>query len=295
MDLTVAYITSRVDPKIEWFFDSLDRQTRPGPERVVVVDFHKDDRPLDVRGAIHVAPKPNVWQGKHRLTKEDWFAAANARNTALCLAPDGFLAYVDDVSVLMPGWLDAVRRAMAGNYIVLGAYKKVQRLEVDLGIVRSYQDYSTDSRLGHSPDGRMLGCGGSWLFGCSLAGPVEWFLTVNGWPEMSDGLSFEDVLMGFALQNNGFPMQYDPKMLTFESEEAHHNGKVFRRTDKGVSPNDKSHAALNIAKISKDFPNYFGEGGIRRVREAVLRGEPFPIQQIPENDWFDGQFIRDMV
>lgn len=122
--LTIAYMTNRREPRVDWFFASLARELSTaaagelGNLRCVVVDFWADESgrraafaalaPAGVE-LVHVPPKPTVWQGPHRLTGRDYFAAASARNTALCLAPDGWIAYVDDLSVLMPGWLAACR------------------------------------------------------------------------------------------------------------------------------------------------------------------------------------------
>jgi hypothetical protein len=137
--LTVSYFTSRKEPKLNWFLWSLSREL--GADftnvRIVIVDLWAqamDDwtqadvdarmrevgvlaghLQMPVHQFFHVPPKPNVWNGAHRLTKVNWFAASNARNTAICLAPDGFIAFVDDVSVLRPGWGNAVRRAMDGD------------------------------------------------------------------------------------------------------------------------------------------------------------------------------------
>lgn len=41
-------------------------------------------------------------------------------------------------------------------------------------------------------------------------------------------------------------------------------------------------------------PNYYGEGGLRAVRNRVLNGEPFPIIQVPDADWFDGQLLKEI-
>lgn len=300
MSLTLAYMTGRHDPKIEWFFDSLLAQPGQQPDRIIIVDFFCDERPnwaAELYGAkfpdgwpwqvTHVAPKPTVWQGPHRLTKDHWWAMSNARNTALCLAPDGWIAYVDDLSVLLPGWLQSVREAMAGNYVVYGAYKKVNKLVVENGLVKSYEEHSKDSRLPLSSGG-PVSVAGSCLFGCSLAGPVEAFLSVNGWPEdLCDGLGFEDCIMGHAMGNrNEWAFRYDPRMMTLESEEHHghrHSDMVFRHEDFGQSPNDKSHAVLGIGRSSNYFPN---SCNIREVRAAALRGEPFPIMQNPRHEWY---------
>jgi hypothetical protein len=299
MSLTVCYLTGRRDPKIDWFFDSLAIQAGPKPDRVIVVDFFHDERPdwLQARASSgpwsvqHVSPKPTVWQGPHRLTKDHWWAMSSARNTGLCLAPDGWLAYVDDLSVLMPGWLQSVWDAMSGNYVVYGAYKKVNKLVVEAGRVVNYEEFSKDSRLPMAPMGQPVSCAGHVLFGCSLAAPVEAYLSVNGWPEdLCDGLGFEDCMMGHAMGNrNQWAFRYDPRMMTLESEEHHghrHSDMVFRHEDYGQSPNDKSHSVLSIGRASNWFPNSFADGGIRKIRADVLRGEPFPIMQNPRHEWY---------
>lgn len=301
--LTIVYVSNRRRPRFNWFATSIYNETRFFENiSFVVVDFYAIDRPLDGRfhpsitDTIWVPPKPNVWNGRYRLTQENWFAASNARNTGLCYAKNGWIAYVDDVSVLMPGWLNCVRDAMAGNYIVCGAYKKVKKLQVDMGNVVTYEEFpgGVDSRWNLAQSDPWP-CAGQWLFGCSLAAPVEALLTVNGWDENCDGLGSEDYCMGIRLQNAGYTFRYDRRMLTLESEEAHFEDQPFRRTDKGVSPNDKSHAILKMALESKFAPNYFGEGGIRALRDRVIFGQPFPIVQVPDKDWFDGQPIAEMI
>lgn len=299
--ITLCYLTSRRDSKVQWWWDSLLLQIKPEDEiHVIIVDFYAKENPIiwenpKVKSLRHVQPKPNVWQGEHRLTKENWFAAANARNTGLCLCATDWIAYCDDLSVLWPTWLEEVRKSQAGNYIALGAYKKVKNLNVDQGRIVSFDEFASglDSRLRHTGD--VVSCGGDWMYGCSLAGPTEAFLSVNGWPEANDGLSFEDVCMGICLGNtNRFSFRYVKAMLTLESEEHHYIEKPMIRSDFGVSPKDKSHAALNIAKSSKWFPNYFDGSGIRGLRERVLKGEPFPICQIPDRCWFTGRLLAEL-
>lgn len=302
--LTIAYMTSRMEPHIEWFLDSLtnERKNDSGDISLVIVDFYAKDRlgfgvtlPSFVK---HVQPMPSVWQGEHRLTKQNWFAAANARTTSLCYAPDGWIVYIDDLSVLMPGWLQSVREAMAGNYIACGAYQKVKGLVVENGEVETFAYFPAgeDNRLKHVIQD-VTPCEGNWLYGCSLAAPVEALLSVNGWPiDLCDGHGFEDVCMGIVLKNAGYDIRYDTRMVTYESEEDHHKEPAFIRKDfhwdKGVvveggnGRTDKSHRALNIALKSKHFPNSFGEGGIRALRQKILAGEPFPIPTSPQHEWY---------
>ena len=107
-------------------------------------------------------------------------------------------------------------------------------------------------------------------------------------------MGFEDVMTGYALHNSGAQLYYCPEMMTLESEEGHFSGPPMRRSDYGISPNDCSHAALCIAQGSKFFPNSFGEGGIRELRQRTLAGEPFPIRRIPEHHWWTGVHLSEL-
>jgi hypothetical protein len=313
--LTIAYFTSRRMPMFEWFADSLNRETGGNYDgiRIVVVDRHVDreDRRTEIKGALcrwlpanpdfwHVAPKPTVWQGPGRLTKEDWFAASNARNTAICLAPDGHIAFVDDLSVLMPGWFAAVRRAIDGPAlrITCGAYRKVRDLVVDGGNVVSFTDHpgGIDNRFALGNDERPVACEGNWMYGCSLVARIEAFLSINGFPEAwCDGMGFEDCIAGIMLEKQGYEFVYDRRMLTYESDELHGQLPVMKRSDFGLSPNDKSHAVLNAARNGNGWhPNYFGDDGLRGLRARILAGDPFPPAAIPEHEWFSGTRLSEL-
>lgn len=320
--LTIAYFTSRKEPMFDWFFLGLDRQLTGNYEeiRVVIVDFWAQAMPsegwtttdVEVRRSatfsafqgpsdqlFHVAPKPTVWQGPARLTKENWWAASNARNTAICLAPDGWIAFVDDLSVFDKDWFTEVQLAMEGDpqIITLGSYEKVKALQVAGGDVLSCKSFKggMDSRIQHCATNGPRSCGGEWLFGCSLLAPVQAWLDVNGFDEACDGLSFEDVIAGVRLENAGYKFQYRPRMKTFESEERHHGeGACFKRSDYGVSPKDKSHAILEIARASKRAPNWFGDEGIAGLREKILQGRKFPRVSIPDREWFTGKPLAEL-
>ena len=118
MSLTVCCVTARKWPRLEWLMDSLRRQKAPGEDvKILVVDAHCEE---PAAGDLALAPpKPTVWQGPHRLTRRDHWAAANARNTGICLCRTDWIAFVDDRSVLVSTWLEAVRDAMAGGYAVV--------------------------------------------------------------------------------------------------------------------------------------------------------------------------------
>jgi glycosyltransferase involved in cell wall biosynthesis len=317
MTLNIAYVTSRKEPCFEWFADSLKNQIKPEDNiRVIIVDFFASERTirssLDVSphvlslGEWHVAPKPTPWQGPHRLTKHDYFAPSNARNTALCYALDGWIVYVDDLSVLMPGWLAAVREAIAENRITCGAFRKVNKLVVEKGNVVSYEDHpaGVDSRWNQVPDDKPSKCPPNWLFGCSVVMPVEALLKINGWPELCDstGIGMEDCHTGIALANNGYQLWYDRRMLTFESEERHHNQPTMLRMDKrgkaqvpiGSHPDEKGFAVVTALEKAKRFHNYFEPGGIAALRKKILAGEPFPMVVLPDTDFYDKQHLSEL-
>jgi len=303
-NLTIVYLTCRKNPHFDWFFWALINQLGDHPTlklKVVVVDHLAEERSIPdldiyrkVFDVVHTVQKPNVWSGKHRLTKDEWWSTSSDRNTGLLLAPDGHVAFIDDLSVAMPGWLTNVVQSMHLPGVMLGAYKKVKKLVVHKGDVVSYEDYpgGRDSRWNMGDNSGAVPSNGQYLFGCSLAGPVEAFLSVGGWPEWADGMGFEDVLMGCVMQNAGIRFYYNRKMLTLESEEDHHIDAPCKKCDKGVSPKDKSHSALNIAKGSRYNHNYSGD--IRAARARVLDGGTFPLCGDPQHDWYDSQPIREM-
>jgi hypothetical protein len=305
MSLTVAYMTNRRDNRIQWFFDSLLRQAGPGflNINVVVVDFFVDERdPVDDPNVKFVSPKPNPWQGKYRLTSRDYFAAANARNTAICYAPDGHIAFVDDISVLMPNWLKYVYKAMATNHVVLGRYAKVLELEVTNGQITRYtpNPKGEDSRYNPAAGDNCIRVSGGWMYGASLVAPVEAFLKINGWDEDCDSMGSEDYIAGIMLEKNGYEIFYHQGMMTLESEELHHAEPAFARVIKPRIPGkstfterDASHAILRMVEDRgrHKAPNTFN---LRELRQHILAGREFPTDVHPQHDWRDGQPLQEM-
>lgn len=335
--INIAWITSRKNPCWDWFIQSLDRQLGGSFSgiRIIAVDYwlqavphagwSADDVKMRFENWSKLIPsgletiltpcKPTPWQGPHRLTKHDYFAAANARNTAICHAKDGYLVFCDDLSVLMPGWLQAVRAHAQAGRIVCGSFRKVCDLVVEDGLPRNFKPHVVEGKAA-GIDSRMADlryggldhpCPPNWLFGCSFGAPVKRFLEINGLPEMCDstGIGMEDCHTGIAFANNGHKLYYDRSMMTYESEERHHVPGGMLRLDKkkdgvvivagyGEHPNEKGHHLVRHLAKAKRFKNYFEEGGIAALRQRVLAGEPFPNIVLPDTDWFDKQSLREL-
>lgn len=299
--LTIVYVTARKEPKIEWFSDSLWRETGGDVSNtfVIIVDaFKTGNLPKDYnenKHVRHVLPKPTIWQGEHRITKEDWWAKCNALNTGIALCDTEWIAFVDDRSVLAHGWLQCIQDAMMNEYAVCGSYEKRANMKVDNGEITEAgellgQDIRTQRGFPHRT--------ADW-YGGSGALPLEWCLMVNGFPETyCDGLGFEDIQFGILLRNNLLPMYYDSRMRLIEDRTPgeSYEGALKRASKPSPDPNDKYQAKdYRILSIMGDSKTSGNSYDIRELRERVLRGEPFPPPTASKYDWFDGTYIGDMT
>lgn len=314
--ITIGYITSRPEPRFDWFFESLAKQLKPEDQiEIVIVDFYaepNDDwlqRDVSFRQiqtlalankifrkpqieVAHCPPKPTVWAGPDRLTKDNWWAAANARNTVLALARGDYWAQVDDRCVLLPGWMEAVREACAGNYSICGPYQKRTGITVQDGAIRHGGIVTgEDNRLQYVRefwDERMNphSCPGEWWYGCSTCLPVEWALKVNGYDETADSSSGEDYIFGLMLKNNGFEIRFDTRMAIIEDRTPEFLGPPMHRKDKGQSPDDKSHALLKKLRGLKRAAHPWD---MRQIQAVAQRDGFFPKANWPMSDWYDGE------
>lgn len=240
------------------------------------------------------APKPSPWQGACRKTRFDCFAAANARNTGACYAKHPFIVFVDDLTVLMPGWLDQIRHADEQRYLVMGAYKKVKELTVEDGLAVHYVEFQggIDSRWGAGSDGGIVAYPASQLFGCSFGLPLEFYLAVNGSDEGCDGVGMEDVNLGIRLGRMGYKSFYNRNMLTLESEELHTKDPtetMVRKAWDTPDPSTKADWAIYNRVVQNHITHAEGNDfDLAKLREIILNGGEFPLPKI-ERPWFSAK------
>lgn len=314
--ITLGYITSRRLPHLDWLFDSLRQQDRLDAIRqIVIVDFYAqvcDGRTTSdwlarqhevmsaARDLQHLVtwtpPKPTVWAGPHRLTKENWWHAANARNTWLCLATQPWCAGLDDRCVLEPNWITTILEAVAGEYAVFGSYEKHHGMQVVDGRIRDVgKTDSVDHREKLCRDNGTVmpfRCPPEWSYGCNGAFRTDWLLESNGWDERCDGAGFEDSHLGPMLKENGRKLRYDYRLKVIQDRTPSECADSMLKRDKGVSPRDKSHAIVDMMRGLKRSGHQWD---LNAVRQQVLNGGAWPIPTGPDRDWYDNELLSQMT
>jgi glycosyltransferase involved in cell wall biosynthesis len=266
------------------------------------------------RFAVRRLPaKPTPSNGPHQLTRRDYFAAASARNTGVVHASRPYIVFVDDASVLMPGWWRAVREAADHEYVAAGAYQKCRGMVVERGALldRRPDPVGIDSRWHQGSETRAVPVRGSQLFGRSFGVPRDALLAVNGLDELCDAVGGKDSHLGVRLEHLGFTVQYSRRMLTVESEELHLQPGGLRRLDKTTDretylrrlqqfgltrrsfdgPYDSSHMIVDVLYGTRQVHSL---GNYYHLR--ILRGRNISqtAHNFPRTHWFDGQPLDQM-
>lgn len=324
MSLSVGYITSRFQPRFDWFFDSLAKQDGiKFVTEIIVVDYFCvpnlknttaaypsfDRRRNEIMQAAEqarlshvlkwIAPKPNIWGGNHMVCQTPHWHAAVSRNTAFASCKNEFIAMLDDRCVILPGWIKAIQTAAKGKYAICGAYQKRTGITVNRGtIVHSGIVTGEDGRENFCITNNKtmpFKCGGEWMYGCNFSLPIEWALQVNGQDELSCGLGMDDVFFGLHLGNNGYDIRFDSGMKIIEDRSADASGPIMRRDNKKKNGNvkeDKDHTLL--AKMRPLKTSNIGMD-LRQIRKDVLNAKPWPVPATipPPVDWYDGTPISE--
>ena len=286
--ITIAYITAREEPHLEWLCDGIEQQAKSDDKiELIVVDALGRPatalgyRPVKaIKKLVETRPKPSIWQGEHRITAHDFFANANARNTAIVLCTTSYICFLDDRCKIDPGWLAAVRRGEKKRDAVLcGSYAK----HWSGGI-------STDHRRESDPKGKKK-CPPGWSYGCNLALPIRWALKVNGFEEGCDPVGVEDCVFGQMLGNAGYRLDFVSEMSVQQDRNdprGYLHPAQFPRQDKG----QKRQAQLE--RFYKRKRTEFTPD-LTDLRKKISRGEAFqkPDPSFDYRDWYDGSPIRD--
>ena len=320
--ISLIYLTNRIDCKFHWAFDSFFNQYDNSiVVEWIIVDFYKSnsekrseyffDHISDKFNFKHINPKPCSIQGKYKITKDEWFAAANARNTGICYADGSYAVFIDDLSILGPKWWEAVKRGFQSSQVIAGCYAKIKGLDVGNGVRISGEDTDggLDARLKQSRTSRYVS--GTELFGCSFGIPVDTYLSINGMDEALNGLGMEDCVFGIQLQKAGHKIWFDVDMYSEENDEMHGNGLIFKREDKLLTQEqyeaarqrlgctkyyhqggrtDSSHLFLDMVYSQEKpwtFGNNFNLSELKKTKE-------FTLPTGNELHWVDLTLIKDM-
>lgn len=227
--LSIVMCTARPDPGSLLFFESLESAARYHPDityEVIVIDKLLWDKPLSEQpqGLRRVPPKPTVWQGPHRKTSKDYWAKANALNTAIVLANGQQLVFIDDCMIVNGTWLLShayyakMQRAVAGRCI------SIKNPQTKDGALELFDLVSADDvRMQQvPPDGKPVHCSGTWLFGSNFSVPLYYAYKLNGFDENYDGQrGFEDIDFGARLERTACSIQFDPRCIVYQVMDTH--------------------------------------------------------------------------
>jgi GT2 family glycosyltransferase len=319
--ISIVYVTHRSAPHFEWFADSLARQADGDDFEVLFVDgLHSPERSARLVEIVrdrfafrHLPPKPTPYNGPYRLTHNEYFAVASARNGGVVYATRPYVVFVDDASVLMPGWWQEVRTAAREGLVVAGAYQKHWEMVVENGVLLgSRVDPSgIDSRWSQGEEAGLVRIGGGQLYGCSFGAPRTLLRDVDGLDELCDVVGGEDYHLGIRLEWTGAPIYYSRRMLTIESEELHHEGPMLLRRDWTCAPEsymrtlgrfgvarrsvegrcDASHMILDILyglRSTRAVANYYSLAALTPTNLLDT------IDCFPSDFWFDGRPLAEM-
>ena len=233
--ITIAYITARLDPRLDLFFDSVAPQLRESDEVILIdhwLDYDSNRKPevaalLNGRfNLIHLPPKPSIWRGPHRKTKRDFADTSSARNTALIVATKPYIVFVDDLTAVHHNWFEYYIEAAKHGHILAGQFKTVRDLKVlPNGYVAHRLCGDQDNRAEHQPDDDPIQINGGWIYGSNPGFPIECLNKIGGYDEFCARRGIEDCNLGVRLEIAGYQdkMWYNKKCRVYEDKYYHYS------------------------------------------------------------------------
>lgn len=315
--VTIVYTTHRPEPRFEWFADSLLAQLgddREELELIVVDGLADEERRRRFEAAAGgrlalrvVAAKPTPWNGPYRLTGNEYFGAASARNTGIVCAASPYVVFQDDCSVALPGWWDEVRQAARARNVVAGACHGHRRMVVEDGaLVRSRAGTDgLDRRWSLGADDRPVRVTGGHLGGGSFGVPRALLVELNGFDELCDPIGVEVAQLGRRLELAGTPILYSRRMLAIRSSERHEQD-VLRRLDKSTDSDDYMARLAEFGVAHRFFDGTWSSSNmvldlLFGTREPTSLGNYYELEgldeaglvgvgeRFPLDHWFDGR------
>ncbi len=324
--ISIIYVTSRKESHFDWFLDGLKLQLQknPIPVQTILVDFYCDRNywcACDIEGGVEkISPLPTPYQGKYRITKEDYFAAANAHNSGVVYSKYNYLVFIDDLTVLGEHWLEGIIEATKNKQIVFGAYQKHSEMVVESGkLISSKPDLTgIDNRWDYCGDNDKVLIGAHYLYGCCFGMPTQLYFDLNGMNVACDAMGYEDSEFARRLERMNVQCYYDKRIYTIESVEGHQTGTVMKRIDPALPkekyldvlsnfgiggssypPNityDESHCMVDVTKQYSSLKAWWNYFDLSELRDKIRRGEKITLEDMryPPTHWFTRELISEM-
>lgn len=239
MKISIAYITARREPMFRWFVESLILQYPDGKvtDEIIFVDAwieysttRRAELAAIVAGRfdyIHTPPKPSIWRGKHRKTKRNFYDSAGSKNTAFVVMSTEHCVMMDDLSYLLPGWLDHHRNAAINGWIFSGQFTKAANMFFEREVLKSWKVIHQDGRTEqHIDKTKPLKSWGGWVFGSNSSYPIDAILDTGGKDEFLARAGGEDCDLGMRFENAGWRDRifYDSGCNYVEDQPLHFSG-----------------------------------------------------------------------
>jgi len=201
---------------------------------VIVIDDVPESREAEAKGLaekygvnlqyIHPAKKPS-WKSNRNI--------ANARNHGLIVAKGKLIVFYDDYTWVPPRYLEShLDTYEISGYCLIGAVTAVQWSDNPTEDFTRLPIQDIDKRAiqtqGIRPDGaidsrtlqgytELRDCQGSWFYCSNASAPLDKIVEANGFWELADCTSEEDLILGMMLQRLGckFWFKSNPDVNTY--------------------------------------------------------------------------------